>query len=297
MERISLNGLELSRYVMGYWRTLDWGKSPEQLLSYLETHLDMGISSIDHADIYGDYQCEQAFGKALALRPALRDKIELISKTGICLPGRKGYDLPHYNTSAGHINTQVEQSLRNLGTDRLDLLLIHRPDPLMNADEVAHAFEALHKAGKVLHFGVSNFSASQFDLLQSRLPMKLVTNQIEISPLHMDPLHDGTLDHAQQHDIAPMAWSCLGGGRLFSPEDPKARRIRAELQTIADEVSATSIDQVLYAWVLALPSKPLPILGTGKIERVQQALGAFNVELTREQWFRIWVAAMGHNVP
>ncbi|WP_298445089.1 aldo/keto reductase family oxidoreductase [uncultured Ferrimonas sp.] len=297
MERLPLQGLELSRYIAGYWRTLDWNKTPTELLSYLEAHLDMGITSVDHADIYGDYQCEQAFGAALKRKPALRDDIELISKTGICLPGNKGYDLPHYNTSAGHIVKQVEQSLANFGTDRLDLLLIHRPDPLMNADEVAYAFEQLKQAGKVLHFGVSNFSPSQFELLQSRLNVPLITNQLEISPLQLNPLHDGTLDHLQMQNIAPMAWSCLGGGRLFSPEDPQARRIRAELQTIASEVNVNSIDQVLYAWVLALPSKPLPILGTGKIERIQSALGAFDIELTREQWFRIWVAATGHNVP
>ncbi|QIZ75643.1 aldo/keto reductase [Ferrimonas lipolytica] len=297
MERVQLPGLELSRYIAGYWRTLDWGKSPQQLLGYLEAHLEMGISSCDHADVYGDYQCERVFGEALQLKPELRNQIELISKIGICLPGCKGYDLAHYNTSAGHIARQVERSLANLQTDRLDLLLIHRPDPLMNADEVAEAFEKLHQAGKVLNFGVSNFSQSQFELLQSRLSMPLVTNQIQISPLQMAPLHDGTLDFMQQQRISPMAWSCLGGGRLFSPQDPQARRIRAELQAIAAEVNAQSIDQVLYAWVLALPSTPLPILGTGKIERIESALAAFQIELTREQWFRIWVSASGHNVP
>ncbi len=297
MEYADLHGLTLSRFIAGYWRLLDWQMTPQQRLAFIEAHLELGISSCDHADIYGDYGCETAFGEALALKPALRQKLQLISKTGICLPGRKGFDLPHYNTSYGHIQQQVESSLRNLGTDHLDLLLIHRPDPLMNADEVASVFERLHQEGKVRHFGVSNFTPHQFDLLQSRLSLPLITNQIEISPLHLAPLHNGSLDHLQQHKIRPMAWSCLGGGRLFHPTDPQARRIRQELHDIAEEVDARGIDQVLYAWLLALPSAPLPILGSGKIDRLAQAVDSLHLSLTREQWFRIWTAATGHNVP
>ncbi|MBW3138125.1 aldo/keto reductase [Ferrimonas balearica] len=290
-------GPVLSRFIAGYWRLLDWQMTPQQRLGFLQAHLDLGITSCDHADIYGDYQCEAAFGEALALNPGLRERIQLVTKCGICLPGSKGYDLPHYNTSAGHIQHQVEQSLRHFGTDYLDLLLIHRPDPLMQADEVAEAFNQLQQAGKVRHFGVSNFTPSQFDLLQSRLDQPLVTNQVEISPLQLTALHDGTLDHLQQHRIRPMAWSCLGGGRLFSPADPQARSVRLELSKVAEEVGAEGVDQVALAWLLALPSNPLPILGSGKIERLQQAVAAERLNLTREQWFRIWVASTGHNVP
>ncbi|SHH76375.1 aldo/keto reductase [Ferrimonas marina] len=297
MDNADLQGLTLSRFIAGYWRLLDWQMTPQQRLAFLESHLAMGISSCDHANIYGDYQCEAAFGEALRLKPALRDQLQLISKCGICLPGSQGHALPHYNTDASHIVAQVERSLTQLGTDYLDLLLIHRPDPLMDADEVAGAFEQLQHQGKVRYFGVSNFTPSQFDLLQSRLSLPLVTNQIEISPLNMAPLHDGTLDHLQMQRLRPMAWSCLGGGRLFHPEDPTARRIRAELQQIGEEIGAEGIDQVLYAWLLALPSQPLPILGTGKLERIRSAVAAQSLSLSREQWFRIWVAATGHNVP
>ncbi|MBY5990709.1 aldo/keto reductase family oxidoreductase [Ferrimonas balearica] len=299
MEKVSLHpqGLQLSRFIAGYWRLLDWKMTPQERLSFLQSHLEMGISSCDHADIYGDYRCEAAFGEALALKPSLRHELELVTKCGICLPGQKGYDLPHYNTSAGHILHQVESSLRHFGTDYLDLLLIHRPDPLMQADEVADAFEQLRNEGKVRHFGVSNFTPHQWDLLQSRLSFPLMTNQVEISPLQLSPLHDGTLDHLQQHRIRPMAWSCLGGGRLFSPDDPQARSVRHELTQIAEETGAAGVDQVALAWLLALPCGPLPILGSGRIERVRQAVGALEVNLTREQWFRIWVASTGHNVP
>lgn len=291
------DGPHLSRFIAGYWRLLDWKMTPQQRLDFLKAHLALGISSCDHADIYGDYQCEAAFGEALALEPAIRHEIQIVSKCGICLPGQKGYDLPHYNTSVGHILTQVDTSLSHLGTDYLDLLLIHRPDPLMQADEVAEAFTQLRRAGKVRHFGVSNFTPSQFELLQSRLPFPLVTNQVEISPLQLSALHDGTLDHLQQHRIRPMAWSCLGGGRLFSPTDPQARSVRLELSKVGEEVGAQGVDQVALAWLLALPCSPLPILGSGRIERLRQAVDASRLTLTREQWFRIWRASTGHDVP
>ncbi|MGL5161051.1 MAG: aldo/keto reductase, partial [Plesiomonas shigelloides] len=177
----------------------------------------------------------------------------------------------------------------------LDLLLIHRPDPLMDADEVAEAFVQLRASGKVRHVGVSNFTPTQFALLQSRLDFPLVTNQLEISPLYQDLLLDGTLDDCQQRRIAPMAWSCLGGGRLFSA--PEYQPLRDELETISQELGATSIEQVVYAWVLRLPSRPLPIIGSGKIQRVQQAAAALTLPLTRQQWFRIRKAALGYDVP
>ncbi len=185
--------------------------------------------------------------------------------------------------------------MTHLHTDYLDLLLIHRPDPLMDADEVAEAFIQLHKSGKVKYFGVSNFTPTQFSLLQSRLPFSLVTNQVEISPLHQPAIMDGTLDACQQLRIKPMAWSCLGGGRLFS--DPTFQVLRDELQTVADEMGAESIEQVVYAWVLRLPSAPLPIIGSGKIERVKAAWASLSLTMTRQQWFRIRRAALGYDVP
>jgi len=175
------------------------------------------------------------------------------------------------------------------------LLLIHRPDPLMDADEIAEAFMALHQSGKVRHFGVSNFTASQLTLLQSRLPFSLVTNQLEISPLEQTSLLDGSLDQCQQNRIRPMAWSCLGGGRLFN--DPHYQPLRDELELVKQEIGASNIEQVVYAWVMKLPSRPLPIIGSGKIERVKEAVGACQLTLDRQQWFRIRKAAIGYDVP
>ncbi|WP_145501668.1 aldo/keto reductase [Yersinia similis] len=288
-------GPEFSRMICGYWRLMEWGMTPEQLLVFMEQHIELGITTVDHADIYGGYQCEQAFGQALRLKPSLRDQMELVSKCGIATTAKPEHALGHYITDRSHIVHSAEQSLAHLHTDYLDLLLIHRPDPLMDADEVAEAFTQLHKSGKVKYFGVSNFTPTQFSLLQSRLPFSLVTNQVEISPLHQPAITDGTLDACQQLRIKPMAWSCLGGGRLFS--DPTFQVLRDELQTIADEIGAESIEQVVYAWVLRLPSAPLPIIGSGKIERVKAAWESLSLTMTRQQWFRIRRAALGYDVP
>lgn len=297
VQRIALapQGPEFSRFVMGYWRLMEWQFTPQQLASFIESHLDLGVTTVDHADIYGGYQCEAAFGEALKLAPHLRSRMEIVSKCGIATTAKPEHVIGHYITDRDHIIRSAEQSLVNLATDYLDLLLIHRPDPLMDADEVAEAFLTLHQSGKVRHFGVSNFTPAQFALLQSRLPFTLATNQVELSPVHQPLLLDGTLDQLQQLRIRPMAWSCLGGGRLFN--DPEFQTLRDVLATVAQELNAETIEQVVYAWVMRLPSQPLPIIGSGKIERVRSALGAERLQMTRQQWFRIRKAALGFDVP
>ncbi len=297
VQRITMapQGQEFSRLVMGYWRLMEWNMTPRQLVSFIEEHLDLGITTVDHADIYGGYQCEAAFGEALRLAPHLRQRMEVVTKCGIATTAKAENTLGHYITDRQYIIDSAESSLQKLATDHLDLLLIHRPDPLMDADEIAEAFTALHQSGKVRHFGVSNFTPAQFALLQSRLPFTLATNQVEISPVHQPLILDGTLDQLQQLRIRPMAWSCLGGGSLFN--DDNWQPLRAELEAVAQETNAETIDQVVYAWVMRLPSQPLPIIGSGKIERVRSAIGALNIELTRQQWFRIRKAALGYDVP
>ena len=293
--QIAPQGPEFSRLIMGYWRLMEWGMTPQQRVSFIEQHLELGITTTDHADIYGDYQCEAAFGQALRLAPSLRQRLELVTKCGIATTAKPENRLGHYITDSAHIIRSAENSLRHFSTDYLDLLLIHRPDPLMNADEIAAAFLSLHQSGKVKHFGVSNFTPAQFALLQSRLPFTLATNQLEISPLHQPAILDGSLDQCQQLRIKPMAWSCLGGGRLFS--DAEFQPLRDELTAVMAETGADNIEQLVYAWVMRLPSQPLPIIGSGKIERVRAALRASEIELTRQQWFRIRKAALGYDVP
>lgn len=296
---IAPQGPELSELVQGYWRLAEWGMTPQQRLTFLKQHVELGVTTVDHADIYGGYECEQLFGEAIKLDPSIRDSIEVVTKCDINLCGDKfpQRKINYYDTSSAYIYQSVNNSLDRLGVEQIDLLLIHRPDALMDADEVAEAFSELHKVGKVKHFGVSNFSPRQFELLQSRVAKSLVTNQVEINPLNFDVVDDGTLDQLQMGRIRPMAWSCLAGGSLFTADTEQAKRVQNELEAIRVEIGADSIDQVIYAWVRRLPSKPLPIIGSGKIERVQTAVAALDLELTREQWYRVWVASKGHGVP
>lgn len=294
--------IKLSDFIAGFWRMDSWDMSAQQRLQLIETYIELGVTSMDHADIYGEYQCETLFGEVLALKPSLREQIQLISKCGIkpafdSMPERY---VNHYDTSKSHILASVDNSLTRLHTDRLDLLLIHRPDPLMNAREVAETFNQLKLNGKVIHFGVSNFSPTQFDLLQSSLNqfgISLATNQIEISPLNMSSLNDGTLDHCQQHHISPMAWSCLGGGNIFTGKDERSIRLRKQLHKIADEHGIQDISQIIYAWVLALPCQPKAIIGSGQPHRIQSAIASKAIKLDRQQWFSIWQASTGHSVP
>ena len=292
-------GPRVSRLVMGLWRVVSWHLSDQELLDLIHVCLDMGITTFDLADIYGDYACEEIFGRALALEPGLRQRIQLVTKCGIKLVSdrRPRHRLKHYDTSLVHILASVEHSLRMLNTDRLDLILIHRPDPLMDAAEVANAFRQLRGSGQVLHFGVSNFSPSQFDLLASRLDFPLVTNQVEISVLEMDVLDDGTVDQCQRMGISPMAWSPLAGGRLFGDGDPQAERVREALVEVGEQLGGATVDQVALAWLLRHPARIVPILGSGKIDRLRRAAGAFEHQLSRQQWFTIWTASKGHEVP
>jgi len=284
---------ELSPIVAGLWRIADWNFDISTRVRWIEQALDLGITSFDHADIYGDYSAETLFGEALKAQPALRARMQLVTKCGIRLcAAQRRYRVNHYDSSAAYVRAQVEQSLRNLHTDELDLVLIHRPDYLMDAVALAETFAALTAEGKVKHWGVSNHSASQFALLHQHYP--LLTNQVELSPLRMDALDDGTLDQMQQLGLRPMIWSPLAGGRLFSGDIEPA--LRAEMTAIAAryEISLTTL---AMAWVLRHPSKPHPITGTRRIEGLRDAVAALNVRLDAQDWYAIWTAGKGHPVP
>ncbi|TFW13269.1 aldo/keto reductase [Duganella callida] len=288
-------GLTLSRIVAGMWRLNEWNLTPQQRLGWIEQALEMGVTSFDHADIYGGYGVEAAFGEALALQPSLRQRMQIVSKCGIKLVSnaRPEHTIQHYDTSASHIIASAENSLKQLRTDHLDLLLIHRPDPLMNFDEIAGAFQQLKQAGKVRHFGVSNFSRHQFESLNRRIA--LATNQVEFSPLHVAPMFDETFDGLQDLGVAPMIWSPLGGGRLFSSDDAAGARVRAVIQQVADELQRP-FGAVVFAWIMQLPCRPVPLTGSGRIEAVKEAVQATQFSLSRSQWFEILRAARGHEV-
>ena len=295
---MSPSGPTVSRITAGAMNLAAWQLAPQKRLAWIQGCLDLGITTFDHADIYGGYSCEALFGEALALQPALRQNMQLVSKCGIRLvsPNRPTNTIKHYDTGRNYIVTSAEASLRNLQTDYLDLLLIHRPDPLMDADEVADAFIALHRDGKVRFFGVSNFQPAQVDLLSSRLPFALVTNQIEFSALATAALTDGTLDQCQQRRIAPMAWSPLAGGRIFRPQTPQEQRLQQTLAAMGAARGA-GVDQVALAWIMSHPARVVPVLGTGRLDRLAAAAAAVQIALSRQEWFEIWEAAHGREVP
>jgi predicted oxidoreductase len=287
--------MKLSPIVAGTWRLNEWKLDTGGLVRWIEQVLDLGITSFDHADVYGGYSVEAAFGEALAMSPALRGRMQLVTKCGIKLvsPARPQHAIKHYDTSRAHITASVENSLRAFRTDRIDLLLIHRLDALMDPDEVAGTFATLREQGKVLHFGVSNHLPPQFAMLHRRLALS--TNQIEFSALQMAALGDGTLDQATDLGLPPMIWSPLAGGRLFGARDEQAQRVHAVLEALG-RARGVSAATMAYAWIRRHPSKPIPITGSGRIDALREAVAALDVELTPEDWYRVWQASMNREV-
>lgn len=290
----------LSRIAFGLWRLTDWGYSPSEAVALFEQMLDLGVTTFDLADIYGDYRCERTFGEALKLNPQLRERMEIVSKCSIRLAGAaSGARINHYDTDAEHVRTAIETSLRDMGIEQMDLLLLHRPDPLMDADALAATLEQLVTEGKVKYLGVSNFLPHQTDLLQSRLSKPLVVNQIEVSLLNSQPMFDGQLDYCQQHNIIPMAWSPFAGGRLFSGNDEDALRVQSALRNLSETLGLSSESgpmQLALAWLLKHPSGMVPVLGSGNPARLVAALAALEVELDREGWFELLRAGRGRDV-
>jgi len=295
------NGPTLSRIVFGVMKWGSWGHQldAQQMLTLIEQSIEAGVTTFDHADIYGSYTTEAAFGEALKLQPSLRESMQIVTKCGIKLavPQRSYHRIKSYDTSPEHIRWSVDTSLRNLHTDYIDLLLIHRPSPLMDPDRIAEEFEQLRKMGKVRHFGVSNFTPSQFAMLNSRMP--LATNQVEASLLHLAPFTDGTFDQCLERHIKPMAWSPLGGGTIFQqvPGEREQRILEAAKRIIERRGQDIGIDQLMLAWLLQHPAHILPVVGTARIERLRAAADAVHIMMSREEWFELWQASAGSEVP
>ncbi len=295
MNRVQLTeDLSFSRIVYGMWR-LDEADdtSPEHIQAKIEACLEQGITTIDQADIYGLYKSEELLGHALK-SSSLRDKIELVSKTDIVVPcdAFPNARVKHYDTSAKHITTQVERSLKLMHTDHLDLLLIHRQDPFMDHHETGEALDNLVESGKVRAVGVSNFRPWDFSLLQSAMDNDLVVNQIELSLSCFDAFTNGDIAFLQENEIAPMAWSPLGGGGLMTGDGD----VQTVLKRVAAE-SGTDPAAVATAWLLAHPSGILPVMGTNNIDRIKKFSDAEKVPMDRETWFELYTAAQGFEVP
>ena len=272
-----------------------WGKNlnTQEMNTLIHTCLENEITTFDHADIYGDYTTETAFGKALVDSKINRDKIQLISKCGIQYVGKtRDNKVKHYNYSKEYIIWSVEQSLKNLQTEYLDLLLLHRPSPLMQADEISEAITQLKKQGKIVDFGLSNFTPSQTNLITSK--NTITVNQIEVSLTQFSSMLNGSLDYMQAHNIMPMAWSPLGS--YFKEETDQNNRIKAELVHLCKKYNATE-SQLLLAWLYKHPAKIIPVIGTTNTQRIEEANQAQFISLETEDWFSLLVASQGHKVP
>ena len=269
-----------------------WGAdfSAREMALRIEQNVEMGVTSFDQADIYGNYTTEATFGQALIQSTVRREKLQLISKCGIQLinPERNSR-VKHYDYRASYIIQQAEQSLKNLRTDYLDLFLLHRPSPLMQVSEIAEAVRQLKKAGKIRAFGVSNFTRAQMRYLSSELD--IFANQIECSLTHTLPLEDDTLFYHQQHAIQTQAWSPLGKALQLEPANPLA----GTLNQLAEEYSCSTA-QLLTAWLLAHPAQLHPVLGTTKTEHLREAVASQTIELDRQDWVVLYEAARGREV-
>ncbi|MEO9971338.1 MAG: aldo/keto reductase [Hyphomonadaceae bacterium] len=288
--------LDLSRIVYGMWRLADDADtSPAHVQAKIEACLTQGITSLDQADIYGGYQAEALLGACLKQAPALRDQIEIVTKCGIIAPAGRYSEarVKHYDTSRDHIFASVDHSLRLMQIEQIDLLLIHRPDPFMDHLETGAALDELVTTGKVRAVGASNFKPHDWTLLQSGMKTQLVTNQIELSLLTHHGFTNGDLAFLQERGIAPMAWSPLAGGTIFSGPKTALTKTLSELA----EQSGTDIGAVAVAWLLAHPANIIPVMGTNRIERISTLQDAYKVPMDRQTWFEIYTAAIGQNVP
>ncbi|MFC4739386.1 aldo/keto reductase family oxidoreductase [Flavobacterium ponti] len=287
--------LPLSPIVAGVmnWGVWDKNLKTQEMITLINAFLNQNITSFDHADIYGGYTTEADFGKALSQSEIDRKSIQLISKCGIkLLSNERDYKIKHYDYSAEYIIWSAENSLKNLQTDYLDLFLLHRPSPLLQPEEVAKAIDQLKSQGKILSFGVSNFTNSQTELLLKAVPVEY--NQIQFSATNFDAMLDGSLDFMQSHNIKPMAWNPLGS--VFKEDSKQTRRLKKILTDLVIKYEVSS-DLLLLSWVLQHPSNIIPVVGTTNITRIPQLNNAKKIKLDLEDWFAIWTESQGNEVP
>lgn len=275
------------------WGVWDKNLNTSEMANLINVCFENKITTFDHADIYGGYTTEASFGKALAESKISREKIQLISKCGIQhISENRDNKVKHYNYSKDYITWSVENSLKNLHSDYLDVLLLHRPSPLMNAEEIAEAVEKLKTEGKILDFGLSNFTPSQTDLIRSKTEVSY--NQIQFSATDFEAMLNGSLDHMQVNNIRPMAWNPLG--TVFRENTDQTKRLKTLLADLVSKYHVGS-DTILLSWILQHPAKIIPIAGTVNVARLQQLFKATEFKLEQEEWFSIWTESMGSQVP
>lgn len=312
MKQIPLSSLSVSRMAYGCWRIAGtWTPAEVTAASQaagrkaLLAAYEAGFTLFDQADIYCHGETEKIFGQVLKESSGMRERVVIATKCGIRMAAEPKPDSPYrYDFSADYITRSCEQSLKRLGIETIDLYQLHRPDYLMDPQEIAGAFEQLKRAGKVREFGVSNFRPSQVTALQAACPMKLVVNQVEISLANLTALEDGTLDQCLAEHITPMAWSPLAGGKLGdgatkllpSQKSYQTRKVNAALDKIA-KAHGVSRTAIALAWLLKHPSGIIPIVGSTDSENIREAARATEIELSRDEWYRLLEAARGERLP
>jgi len=269
--------------------------SSTKMASMISSCVEFGVTTFDHADIYGNYTTEREFGDALILSGIPREQVQLITKCGIIKPcaEKPGFQISHYNTSKRHIIESVEQSLENLNTEYIDVMMINRPSPVMNYEEMAEAFDLLKESGKVNYFGVVNFSPDQIRAMSRYFP--IMSNQVEVSMTHLTPLFDGTIDTCIAHDMIPMSWSPLGGGSIYT-HTKAGNKLEMRLQKLAAKYEWTLSDMALL-FLMHHPAGILPVVNYAKADKIREAVELLDVELSNEQWFEILIASQGEELP
>lgn len=275
------------------WGVWDKNLTPKEMEHTIQVCIENKITTFDHADIYGSYTTEADFGKAFHASKIDREKLQLITKCGIQMIAEKRPEnkIKHYEYSKEYVVWSVEESLKKLKTDYVDVFLLHRPSPLMQADEIAEAVEKLKSEGKIIDFGLSNFTSSQTELIRSKTEVSY--NQVQFSATHFEPMVDGSLDYMQTHNIRPLSWNPLG--TVFREDTKKTRRLKKLLSALVEKYHLGS-DTLLLSWILKHPAKVIPIAGTVNIARIQSLMKAVELEMDKEDWFAIWTESMGDDV-
>ncbi|KXK38808.1 MAG: aldo/keto reductase [Saprospiraceae bacterium] len=288
---------DFSKVVAGVIRWGSWGSklSSSKMTSLMNSCMEMGVTTFDLADVYGNYTTEREFGDALILSGIPRDQIQIISKCGIVKPcaERPGFSISHYNTSKRYILESVDQSLENLNTEYLDVLMINRPSPIMNYGEMGEAFHILKEAGKVREFGVVNFSPDQIRAMLKYYP--ITSHQSEFSISHLNPMNDGTIDTCVANDIVPMSWSPIGGGAIFT-NTKSGKRKEIKLEEYAQS-NGWTITEMALLFLMHHPAGIRPIINHAKADKIKEAVDLINIELTNEKWFEILILLQGHELP
>lgn len=291
MEYVNLNETTtFSRIIQGFWRLTDWNFTTKDLITFMEGCLERGVTTFDTAEVYGDTECETQLGRVFKERPDLREKIQLVSKTGIYKTEINGEIFGYYNTTYDRLMQSCKEALKRLNCEYLDLYLIHREDPCIDHYEAARALKDMKKQGLIKEAGVSNFDPYKFQALNEAMEGQLLTNQIEWNPVCFEHFDSGMMDMLVKERIHPMIWSPLAGGRLFTSNETIYKKALSKIQEIAER-HGVEADTIVYAWILYHPVGAMPLSGSNKLERLDHAIQALNVQLEHHEWYEIYVAS------